>query len=721
MAVRLQVAQELVVGPTVLRALGGHLDEGFDQATLDPHGCTHMVLDLGHVDKLTSAGVRDWIRAVREVRKRVEGLYFVDASPRITDQFNMVVGFDGGGSLLSFLAYYQCDGCGEQSPHLFDTQLDRTAFDSIQAPPRQCGICGREAELDDDPSILFEYARSTTPAPPPAVVLGALRHADSWVQDVPGVRLTMRPVVEGDTTRVRLAGIVDRSFPGRQIAELDGARFVFDLQYVAHFDASSFERWRTAFQTLSKKSPVRFTACSPVVLRRFAEDPSLLGGATIDTVVFPGHCAKCQTNSWYSVELGSLDDWIASRPECEDCKSALDVRERLADFRTFIAALAAPRIARQAPPQAQAVAARPARPASPQAAAAPSAAAAHGFAEKYEVLSKLGEGGMAEVHLVRQHGAMGFRRLAVVKTIRSEWLTDDRMIRLFLDEAKLVARIDHPNIIRVYDLERVDGAFCMVLEFVHGRTVGDIMGQVVRHNARVPARIAATIVADLCKALARAHMPDSNGAVLVHRDITSNNVLVSFDGIVKLVDFGLAGFQHGRAWGNATILGSPPWLAPEIFLGNKATPQADIWGAGLLLASMLAGTNPFHRGTTEATARAVVHESPMHPALVAKIPEAIMPIIEKGLAKDLDRRYCDAAVMETELRAAIPALEPCEELGPWLRAQFADLAGVERAFAKQCGETSLIDALLKVQPDAATRFFGELGKQPFAQVQTQQT
>ncbi|MBI5509303.1 MAG: hypothetical protein HY903_11175 [Deltaproteobacteria bacterium] len=109
----MRVLRELKDGTVLLRALSGRLDDSFDAAVLQPAGAKFLVLDVAHIKQLSSVGVRDWINAVRAVRQQVEGLFFVRASPRMSDQFNMVVGFDGGGSLLSFRSYYQCDSCGE--------------------------------------------------------------------------------------------------------------------------------------------------------------------------------------------------------------------------------------------------------------------------------------------------------------------------------------------------------------------------------------------------------------------------------------------------------------------------------------------------------------------------------------------------------------------------------------------------------------------------------
>ncbi|MBI5509302.1 MAG: serine/threonine protein kinase [Deltaproteobacteria bacterium] len=571
-------------------------------------------------------------------------------------------------------------------------------------------MCGRDAQLDDDPSILFEYVRSVTPAAPPAAVLGTMRRPDSWLPEVPGVRLTTRQSVEGNNTNIRLAGIIDGTFPGRQVAATDSPSATIDMQRVAHFDASGFERWRTAMDSLTQNVATSLVNCSAVALRRFADDPALLSGATVASILFPGRCGTCRRATWYSIAVGSFDGWLASSPSCAECGVPIDIAEREEDYREFIAAVSKQRPGRAvaASSPAPAKAAPPKKPAVAQKAAVAKATveeAKKRFANKYEFVCKLGEGGMAEVHLVRQHGAMGFRRLAVVKQVRADLSTDDRMIRLFLDEAKLAARMDHPNVIRVLDLERVEGSFFMVLEFVHGRSLTEIMSEVVGHGATVPPTVVATIIADLCKGLARAHIPDTSGRMLVHRDVTPGNVLVSFDGVVKLVDFGLAGYVRSRNWDKDTILGNPFWMAPEIFLGKEATPQTDLWGAGLLLISMLTGANPFRRATVDQTAYAIVNDKIDRPGWTSKIPRSLFPIIEKSLEKDPAHRYSDAGKMEADLRAALTKLKGETDLAAWLKKLFPHVIRFENEFVRRCGASSLVDALLASDSDKASRFF----------------
>ncbi|OGQ84193.1 MAG: hypothetical protein A2289_10715 [Deltaproteobacteria bacterium RIFOXYA12_FULL_58_15] len=693
--VGLQAWREIRHEEALLRGLRGRLDEGFDPALLDPGDAKHIVFDLAHITHVASFGVRDWIQALNAIRGRVEGVYFVRCSPRITDQFNMVVGFDGGGTLLTFQAYYECDTCGEQSASLFDAQLDQEAFHSGEAPVRQCCLCGNDAELDDDPSVLFEYVRSTTYTPPPASVIGLLRKSESWIQEVPGVRLAARQSTESSVPRFELSGMITDAFSPLRFAS-SGQRVVLALGHVTHFDPSGFDTWRKDIRQLANDGGVSLVGCPPPVLRQFVNDPSLVAGAEVTSLRLAAQCGKCKQLVRSTIPLQSIESALKSPPKCPRCDTPLAVKDRAADWRAFAAAASqrdSLQVASTAPAIPQPTVERP-----------EPVAVAESFADKYEVLCKLAEGGMAEVFLVRQHGPMGFRRLAVIKKIRPELLTDDRMVRLFLDEAKLAARLDHANIIRVYDLGRSDGSLYMVLEYVHGRSLAQIMSELVSKSRTVTPALAANIAADLARGLARAHAPDTVGRVLVHRDITPNNVLVSFDGTVKLVDFGLAGYRRSK-WDRRTILGSPPWVAPEVYRGKEATPQTDIWGVGLLLQAMLTATVPFHRSSIEATAHAILDEKIKRPWFGSKVPRRLAKIIDRCLDKQPDKRFENAATLEDALRRAALKIGGPTDLSSFARELYSHELQFENEFFMGKGASSFVDALHTVDPEPIAQFF----------------
>ncbi len=697
---RLTLNWELRQGEILGRGIAGSLDESFRASVVDPGDARQMVLDLSQVTHASSFGVREWVRAIGVARQAVDGLFFVQVSPRILDQLNMVVGFAGGAVVLSFYGIHVCDACGADELSLYDAQLDRQAFQTLTPPLRQCRVCGSDTQLDDDPAVLFEYVRSAEVVSPPASVVGFLRQPGTRLFEVPGLRLAVRQTMALSMTRFQFAGIIDQGFRGRRLVDAAAPAVTIDVEHVRHFDPSGFVHWRTALDELARQGPVLLAGCPPPMMKRMSEDPRLIGPAQVQSISAPLECPKCKTCRWVTLPLLTTDPAAAGPcAKCGEAVSAFRQPDLLAQFRDAC---------RNEPSRsAPLIRVSPEKPPDRDVATKASTGHVELISGKYEVLCKLAEGGMAQVALVRQHGAMGFRRLAVIKTVRDEFLTDDRRIRLFLEEAKLVARIDYPHVIRVYDLDRVDGSLLMVLEFVHGRNLGEIMRAIAPAGTGIPPAIAATIVADLCLGLGRAHQSDSSGRVLVHRDVAPGNVMVTFDGVVKLVDFGLAAWQRSVEEKDV-LLGNPSWMAPECYQEQDATPQTDIWGAGLLLLSTILGRNPFRRATVPMTAVAILRETLQLGGYGATLPRKLHPIIERCLDKDPGKRYADAVEIAADLRAVIPKLGEVN-IPSWMGKLFSASLKREEAFARSVGQSSLIDALLVASPQAVAQYYSTIG------------
>lgn len=692
----------------VIKGLSGTLDENLDPAVFDPGGARFLGLDLHGVRSVSSFGVRAWIQYLSDVARELDALYLLRASPRINDQLNMVVGFDAGGLLLSFESFYICDACGSETPALFDVQLDRDAFDRLEAPPRQCQACGLPAKLDDDPSILFEYVRSAPFGAPPREILNLIRKPESWMQEVPGLRLTTRQQLHGVTTVVKLAGIIDNSLPVRRLASSGGETPVtLQLSNVTHVVPDAVDLWRDLLDALVQKGTTRLRGVPPVLLRRLLEEPSLFGAADVEDVLLPMKCPKCGASNWSLFRTREKGSWREKTPQCLACQTPMRFQSGAELVAQFEQALRErPRVdPRQragihtqrrrndavAPRTLTQVRHNPAEEAS--------------FSDKYEVLCRIGRGGMADVYIARQHGAMGFKRLMVIKQVRQELLADDRMIRLFLDEARLAARIDHHNVVRVHDLGRNADGFYMVMDFVHGLSMDAVISR-LEGVPRVPPRVAVSIAADLCAGLAHAHRPTGDGEILVHRDVTPNNVMLSFEGIVKLTDFGLAGYHRFKKdkMRAGALLGNVPYVPPEVLRGRKATAQSDLWSAGLVLYTMLAGVNFFRRDTIQETVRAIINDSVKRPR--AAIPRKVFPIIRRALKKHPQKRYAAAAEMEQDLRAILPKLAGPTDIRQWMRELFSDQLNQEAELTRRFDAAALEDALLAASSQEVAEFFG---------------
>lgn len=279
---------------------------------------------------------------------------------------------------------------------------------------------------------------------------------------------------------------------------------------------------------------------------------------------------------------------------------------------------------------------------------------------RYRILRSLAVGGMGVIYLGRSEGAAGFAKPVVIKRVVSDFqATDSQALEFFVREATILAELRHPGIVSVVDFGDDDGAYTMVLEYVHGFHVGQWLKYYQRAGSDFPADLAIHIVCQLLDALDHAHhvvRPDGSVIQIVHRDITPSNVLVDIDGHVKLADFGIAristvGEDHTQS---GVVRGKMPYLAPELLHGKAASAASDVYSAAVMLHELLLGRNDFRSEIPAETVRLVLHGfassvEPVRP----DAPRGIDAVLERALAKDRGERFASAA----EFRSALLALE----------------------------------------------------------------
>jgi eukaryotic-like serine/threonine-protein kinase len=276
-----------------------------------------------------------------------------------------------------------------------------------------------------------------------------------------------------------------------------------------------------------------------------------------------------------------------------------------------------------------------------------------GILQRYHLLRKLATGGMAEVYLAEQTGAGGFKKRVAIKRILPSFAADSKFVEMFLDEARLAALFHHPNLIQIYELGEMDGAPCMVMEYVRGASLSDLF----RRSAHrpIPLGIAARIVAQAAEGLQYAHEfsdPDTGQPLgLVHRDVSPQNILISTEGIVKVMDFGVAkasGQMHQTAVG--TLKGKLSYMPPEQLNGLPADRRGDIWALGVILYELIAGRRPFTGPNQGAVFGAILKAQPMPlEQLRPDVPVEIVKVVTDALAAQPDQRTPDAATMVRQL------------------------------------------------------------------------
>jgi eukaryotic-like serine/threonine-protein kinase len=272
---------------------------------------------------------------------------------------------------------------------------------------------------------------------------------------------------------------------------------------------------------------------------------------------------------------------------------------------------------------------------------------------KYQLIKKLATGGMAEVWLARQRGIEGFAKNVVVKRILPHLAEDREFVEMFRNEALIAAKFNHPNIAQVYEFGEANGTYFIAMEYIHGEDLGRVLRKAFNAGGWIAQPLAIRIVAAACEGLYYAHTrTDDSGRPLkvVHRDISPQNILISFDGSVKLVDFGIAkAADQASMTKSGAIKGKFAYMAPEQAAGKVLDHRADIFAIGLVLYEMLTSERPLKRDMELATLQAALECNITPPSQVADVPRELDSVVMRALAKAADDRYRDARQLQLAL------------------------------------------------------------------------
>ncbi|HRX57918.1 MAG TPA: protein kinase [Eubacteriales bacterium] len=263
---------------------------------------------------------------------------------------------------------------------------------------------------------------------------------------------------------------------------------------------------------------------------------------------------------------------------------------------------------------------------------------------RYRIVELIGSGGMAHVYRVV---SLSNRRTYAVKILKDEYKNDSEFLRRFEREARAVLHLSHDNIVRAYDVGETDGLPYIVLEYIEGQTLKEILDK----NGPMPPRIAVALTVQVLDALNAAHT-----AGIIHRDVKPQNVIVMHNGKVKLMDFGIAREVDASTvtFTGSTVLGSVHYLSPEQAKGVPVTEGSDLYSTGVMLYEMLTGHVPFEGETSVAIALKHISDIPAPPIQInPKIPPALNDVVLRALNKDLNRRYQTANEMSAHLRRSL--------------------------------------------------------------------
>ena len=293
---------------------------------------------------------------------------------------------------------------------------------------------------------------------------------------------------------------------------------------------------------------------------------------------------------------------------------------------------------------------------------------------QYEVHDVLGAGGMATVHLGRKLGPAGFAKLVAVKRLQPGLAQDQEFVTMFLDEARITARLSHPNIVPTLDVQVAEGELLLAMEYVHGEALHVLLASLRAQSGRTPPPIAVRILADVLAGLHAAHeATGERGAPLelVHRDVSPHNILVGVDGVARVIDFGVAkATERAQVTRDGKVKGKLRYMSPEQAQGEPVDRRTDVYGAAVVLWELLTGERFLGTGDTSMLGR-VVSMAPAAPSAHAPGAEALDAPTLRALAKSRDQRFSTAREMAQAIEAAVrPATR--EEVASWVRGLAAE-------------------------------------------------
>lgn len=306
---------------------------------------------------------------------------------------------------------------------------------------------------------------------------------------------------------------------------------------------------------------------------------------------------------------------------------------------------------------------------------------------RYELLLPIAAGGMAMVWAARLKGTRGFQKIVAVKTMLPTLSEDDQFERMFLSEASLASQIRHPNAVEILDLGEQDGVLFLAMEWIDGIPLNQVMKVAKRQNG-MPIPIAVRIVAQACAGLHAAHeLKDKSGKLvgLVHRDISPQNILVTYNGLAKVVDFGVA---KATALNDSTtqagqLKGKVSYMAPEQVRGGAIDRRVDVFAMGIVLYTLTTGKHPFRRESEGATLFAISSTDPVEAPheFQADYPASLEAVLMRALEKERDERYATANELMRALDKALPPSQRAtdEDVANFVRELFEDQQEQTRA------------------------------------------
>ena len=327
---------------------------------------------------------------------------------------------------------------------------------------------------------------------------------------------------------------------------------------------------------------------------------------------------------------------------------------------------------------------------------------------KYLLLERINVGGMAEVFKAKAFGVQGFERLLAIKRILPNMSEDDEFINMFVDEARIAVQLSHSNVVQIYELGKVNESYYIAMEYVLGRDLRQIFDRFRQAERTFPVPAAAFVASKICDGLDYAHRknaPTGEPIHLIHRDVSPQNILVSYDGAVKITDFGIAKAEDRASKTQAGVLkGKFGYMSPEQVRGMEIDRRSDIFALGILLYEMVTGERLFLGESDFSTLEKVrAAEVPPPSQYNPEIPEELERILLKALARDRDERYQWASELHDDLQRFLiveHTIYNAKNLSELLREEYHEDIEQERRKAEEFMRIGAKEA--QIEPEFAT-------------------
>ncbi len=276
------------------------------------------------------------------------------------------------------------------------------------------------------------------------------------------------------------------------------------------------------------------------------------------------------------------------------------------------------------------------------------------FGDKYVLVEHIATGGMAEIYRAQYAGIEGFAKELVIKTLREEFAARAEVVAMFLDEARVAATLTHNNVVHTYDLGELGGEHFIAMELLKGEELVNVMRRSAQHGRPIPLELSLGIIMQACEGLHYVHTRTTEAGVplgLVHRDINPTNIHVSYDGVCKILDFGIAATRASAVAKKGQVAGKLSYMAPEQLAGHGIDARADIFPLGVVLYELALGRRLFRGPKEDVTRRVLEGDVPAPTFIDPKFPATLEAIIMKALEVDPGARYQNCDHMFRDLEA----------------------------------------------------------------------